>query len=77
MMFQAYQHYFNQKEGGIEEPQGNIQMRGNQARRGYRPLTTAGNSNGYRSGQTAEHSRTNSKNGIVNGLNKGASSTTS
>ena len=52
MMFQAYQHYFNQKENGnSSENQGpSMRVQGNQARRGYRPLTGAGNSGGYRSG---------------------------
>ena len=77
MMFQAYQHYFNQKETGNPDAQvPSIRIQGNQARRGYRPLTTAGSSQGYRTGQTTDHTRQNSKNGIV-GLHKGANSTTS
>ena len=44
MMFQAYQHYFDQKgntpSGEITGP--SIRVQGNQARRGYRPLTGVG-----------------------------------
>ena len=72
MMFQAYQHYFNQKEreggpAGIKHGPGagvlsassaNIQhiKGGNQARRGYRPLTTAGSINHTKEG-SRQHSR--------------------
>jgi hypothetical protein len=59
-MFQAYQHYFNMKERVDNNkisssyaqatinpaPSSGIIRVGNHARRGYRPLTTAGSSGG-------------------------------
>ena len=53
----------------------NIAVGGNQARRGYRPLTTTGSSGGgYRHNGTADHTRNNSRSGA---MHRGSNSTTS
>ena len=90
MMFQAYQHYFNQKEKegmalktNLANSTANL-PKGNQARRGYRPATSNPGfhhkeRNASRSGQvfSTTHQKGSSLSGAmeITGLNREASGT--